>query len=87
LGTGFTGFGAVDGGRVVVVVRLGVVVVVVGVVVVVVLADGAVDSVAARGVCAAPAHALSARQAAAIRTVGRMVTEGNPRSRPPAFRR
>ncbi|KRF28892.1 hypothetical protein ASG91_04460 [Phycicoccus sp. Soil802] len=70
----------------VVLVRLGVVVVVVGAAVLV--AGGAADvGLAARGVCVAPAHALSARQAAANQTVCRMVTEGNPRSRPPASRR
>ena len=68
----------------VVVVRAGVffVVAVVGAVVVVlpvVLAGVVVDvGLAARGVCAAPAQALSARQAAANQTVCRMVTEGNP---------
>jgi hypothetical protein len=76
------GFG-VTGFTVVVVVRLGVVVVVLGAAVVV-LAD---VGLAARGVCVAPAQALSARQAAASQTVCRMVTEGNPRSPPPAFRR
>jgi hypothetical protein len=77
-GEGFTGFALV-----VVVVPVGVFVVVVGAAVVVVagvvLAGVVVDVVlAARGVCAAPAQALSARQAAANQTVCRMVTEGNP---------
>ena len=79
-GEGFTGFALV-----VVVVRVGVFVVVFGVgaavvvVVLVVLAGVVVDVVlAARGVCAAPAQALSARQAATNETVCRMVTEGNP---------
>jgi hypothetical protein len=74
VGCGFTGF------TVVVVVRLGMVVVVLAAAVVVL-----VDVVlAARGVCVAPAQALSARQAAANQTVCRMVTEGNPRSPPAA---
>jgi len=70
-------------------VRLGVAVVVVGAAAGVVVVAGVVADVvlAARGVCAAPAQALSARQAAANQTVCRMVTEGNPRSRPPALRR
>jgi hypothetical protein len=80
LGTGFTGLDVVDGSSVVVV-RLGVVVVGAAVVVLVVVAGvvvAVVEVVAARGVWVAPAHALSARQAAAIQTVCRMVTEGNP---------
>lgn len=74
------------GGVVVVVL---VVVVVDGTAVVVVDGDGAAEvGLAARGVCDAPAHALSTRQAAANQTVCRMVTEGNPaggagRCRPP----
>jgi hypothetical protein len=79
---GFTGVASV-----VVVVRVGVVVLVVGAVVVVLVVGSATDVVAARGVGAAPAQALSARQAAANQTVCRMVTEGNPRPHPPAFRR
>ncbi|WP_457254876.1 hypothetical protein [Pedococcus sp. P5_B7] len=85
-GTGFTGFDAVDGRSVG---ERGVVVVVVVVDAAVLLVAAVVADVglAARGVCAAPAQALSARQAVANQTVCRMVTEGNPRSRPPAFRR
>ncbi|KRF23216.1 hypothetical protein ASG95_00350 [Phycicoccus sp. Soil803] len=71
----------------VVLVRLGVVVAVVGAAVVLVAGGAAGVGLAARGVWVAPAHALSARQAAANQTVCRMVTEGNPRSRPPASRR
>ncbi|WP_157693054.1 hypothetical protein [Pedococcus dokdonensis] len=71
----FTGLGFFVGlGRFV-----AVVVVVVEGAAVVVLVDEVLDVLlAARGVCDAPAHALSTRQAAANQTVCRMVTEGNP---------
>jgi hypothetical protein len=86
---GFTGVALV-----VVVVRVGVVLLVVGAVVVVLVVGAVVglfvgvvpEAVAARGVCAAPVHALSARQAAANQTVCRMVTEGSPAPPPPALR-
>jgi hypothetical protein len=64
---------------------------VVGVVALVVADPGVLVGVtevveAARGVWAAPAQALSARQAAANQTVCRMVTEGSPAPPPPALR-
>ena len=93
---GFAAEGFVEGlaegfgltGAALAVVVVGVVVVVVGAVVVLVVADGtAVVVLAARGDGAPPAHAQSARQAAANQTVCRMVTEGNPAPLPDGFLR